>query len=400
MAEPKTDDALQRQAAAHEPVSDCPLVAGNAVRLLDSGGAVLAAMFAAIAAARDSINMEYYELEDVHAAGTSLGALLLRKLGEGVRVAIVYDAVGSDDTPDAFFDRLTRAGAAILEFRPINPLRRHFGWHLNDRDHRKILVVDGAVAFLGGVNLSRVYENPRSAGTPANRDQAFWYDAAIRIEGPVVAEVQKLFYHTWQRHGGDRLRACEDFPALAPAGEETIRTDGSAPREKRQLYYASLHAALAAARSHVLLATGYFVPTHHEWKLIGGAARRGVTVDLVLAGYTDVSGAMHAARALYGRLLRRGVRIHELHDGMLHAKVATIDGAWVAIGSSNLDRRSYAYNNEIDAIVLGRRFAGEVEAMLRDWIGRAEPITLDGWRGRSAHEVAGELLARVWERYM
>ena len=150
----------------------------------------------------------------------------------------------------------------------------------------------------------------------------------------------------------------------------------------------------------MLLATGYFVPTHAEWQLLADAADRGVQVDLLLAGYSDVPSCTHAARALYGRLLKRGVRIHEVKDGMLHAKVATIDGAWVAIGSSNLDRRSFAYNNESDAVILGRATAARVEAMLRNWIGRAEPVTLESWRHRSLHEHAGELLARLWERYM
>jgi cardiolipin synthase A/B len=381
-------------------VSDCPLIEGNAVRLLPSGDCAMAAIFAELAAARDHIHMEYYTFEDVHAAGTTLGELLLRKLEEGVRVAIIYDAVGSDSTPDAFLEGLGKAGATVLEFRSTNPLRPHFGLRVNDRDHRKLTVVDGRIAFLGGVNISRVYETPRSVGAVPDPDQSFWYDCAVRIEGPAVGEVQKLFHHTWQKHGGAALPATADFPDLPVRGEETIRVDGSAPREKRQLYYESLHAAIEAARDRILLTTGYFVPTHEEWKLIAAAAERGVSVDLILAGHSDVPGAMHAARALYGRLMRRGVRIHELRDGMLHAKAAVIDGVWVAIGSSNLDRRSYVYNNEIDAIVLGHATAASVEKMLRGWIGEAETITLEGWESRSLHERLGELSARVWKRYM
>ena len=187
---------------------------------------------------------------------------------------------------------------------------------------------------------------------------------------------------------------------MSAAGDAVVRVDGSEPRERRQLYFELLQAALGAARSHVMLATGYFVPTHRQWRLLAEAGERGVAVDLVLAGYSDLPSCVRAARALYGRLLRRGVRIHEIRDGMLHGKVATIDGVWTAVGSSNLDRRSFVYNNEIDAIVLGRRTAEAVEGMLRDWMSRAEPITLDGWRGRSVHERAGELLTRVWRRYM
>jgi cardiolipin synthase A/B len=395
------DEALQRHAAAHGPVSDCPLLYGAGVTLLPSGGETLDAVFAAIAGARERLYLQYYEFEDVHWAGHSLADLLIEKLGQGVQVALSYDGAGSKDTSDAIFDRLRGAGATLLEFRPLSPLRRRFNpLKLNDRDHRKMLVADGRQAFLGGVNMARVYENPRSAGAAPDSEKAFWYDAAVRIEGPPVAEVQKLFFHNWHRQGGDRLPEGDDFPPLPDAGSELVRTAGSAPRERRQLYFESLKAALAAARGHVMLATGYFVPTRLQWRLLAEAARRGVAVDLILAGASDQPSCVRAGRALYGRLLRRGVRIHELRDGMLHGKIATIDGVWTSIGSSNLDRRSFIYNNEVDAIVLGRETARAVEAMLRDWMARAEPISLKGWQSRSLHEHAGELLTRFWSRYM
>jgi cardiolipin synthase len=134
--------------------------------------------------------------------------------------------------------------------------------------------------------------------------------------------------------------------------------------------------------------------------MLADAARRGVSVDLVLAGYSDVGGALHAARALYGRLLDAGVRIHELTDGFLHAKAATIDGVWTAIGSSNFDRRSKEFNNEVDAVILGRDTASDVEALLEGWMSRATQVTLKDWRQRSWREHIDELSARLWERYM
>jgi cardiolipin synthase len=394
------DAALQRHEARHAPLSDCPVLPGNGVTLIGSGGDALAAMFDAIEAARDHVHLEYYILEDVSAGGRRLSDLLVAACARGVRVAAIYDAVGSHATSDRLIDRLEKAGVQTLEFRPLNPLRRHFAWHLNDRDHRKILVVDGRLAFLGGVNLSVVYQNPPAAGVTGDPKTSFWHDCAVRIEGPAVEWAQRVFLDTWQRHGGDALSARSLFPPPRAAGAVKIRIAASAPLERRQLYFRALHEAVDAARHRILLATGYFVPARRDWKILADAARRGVEVDLVLAGASDVPAAMHAARALYGRLLSAGVRIHELQDGLLHAKAATIDGVWSVVGSSNFDRRSYSFNNEVDAVLLGRDMAAQLETLLRGWMARATPVTLQDWRRRSVHERAGEYAARLWERYM
>ncbi len=402
-----TDD-LEHHVRLHDPVSDCPLIEGNRITLLSSGADAVRAIMDAIGAARDHVHMEYYTLDDVQLDGRSLFGQLEERARAGVEVAVLWDAVGSGKTPDAQFERLRRAGVQVLEYHSINPLRKRFNLHLNDRDHRKLTVIDGAVGFLGGTNMSKVYETPESVGRGTDADHAFWIDNAVRIDGPAVAEIQKLFFLTWHGQKGERapLRGEAVVPAaptgrgIDPAEAETVRVDGSAPAERRPLYNHSLRAALRGARNRVVLATGYFVPTPREWRLIAAAARRGVTVDLLLPGYSDVQPAVHAARALYGRLLEAGVRIHEVRRGMLHAKVGTIDGVWTAIGSSNLDRRSVYFNNEIDAIVLGRRTADAVEAMLRAEIARSVPIRMRDWETRSVKERIAEQTARVWKQLM
>ncbi len=406
------DDDLRRHAALHGKAARVPLVGGARVTLLPGGAETLDAIVEAIEQAREWLHLEYYEFQDVHWRGCRVVDLLVEKCRQGVRLVVSYDAAGSQDVDDAVFETLRRAGALLLEFRPFNPFRRRFNpFTLNDRDHRKILLADGEIAIIGGVNLSRVYENPRSAGAPPDPMKGFWYDAAARIEGPPVAEIARIFRANWRHQGGAPIgpehgpehgheHGNEPAPTPAPAGDETVRIDGSAPRQHRQLYFESLKAATAAAASHIILATGYFVPSHGQFRLFKEAAERGVQVDLILAGYSDIPACTHAARALYGRLLQRGVRIHELNDGMLHAKVATIDGVWTAIGSSNLDRRSFLFNNEIDAIVFGRTTASAVEAMLRDWIAHADRVSLETWRHRPVKERLGELLARGWSRYM
>jgi cardiolipin synthase len=394
------DEDLWRHATTHQPVSDCPLLDGNEITLLPSGADTIAAMFDALERARDHIHLEYYIFDNVHLQGRCLLDLLLAARGRGVEIAIIYDSVGSLHTPDEFFRTLAAAKVQILEFHPVNPLRKHFVWHLNDRDHRKIMLIDGQVAFIGGVNLSRVYENPPEAGTPPAAKNGYWHDCAIRIRGPLVAQAQGLFLDTWRRHGGDALAPCELYPDLDSPGDQVARLEGSLPHERRQLYFHGMQTAIQNAQHRILLTTGYFVPARREWQMLADAARRGVSVDLILAGYSDVGGALHAARALYGRLLDAGVRIHELTDGFLHAKAATIDGVWTAIGSSNFDRRSKQFNNEVDAVILGRDTASDIEALLEGWMSRATLVTLKAWRQRSWREHVDELSARLWERYM
>ena len=398
------DDDLAHHARLHDPVSDCPLLEGNRITLLPSGAQAIRAILDAIEAAQDHVHLEYYTVEDVTMEGRSLFGLLAAKAAAGVEVALIWDAIGSGDTPDEQFDRLKASGVRVLEYHSVNPLRQYFNVSVNDRDHRKLTVVDGVVGILGGVNLSRVYETPEAVGRGRDPDDAFWVDNAVRIEGPAVAEIQKLFFHTWRGQGGDDapMRGGPEHAPPRPAvqGEQTLRIDGSAPGEHRPLYNTSIRAAIGGARRHILLATGYFVPTTQEWRLLAAAARRGVAVDLMLPGYSDVPSAVHAARDLYGPLLRAGVRVHEVHRGMLHAKVATMDGVWTAIGSSNFDQRSLYFNNEIDAIVLGHDTAAAVEAMLRAEIDRSVHVSLRGWRTRPLGERAAEMATRLWKRLM
>ena len=395
-----SDDDLAHHLRLHGPVSDCPLTGGR-VTLLPSGADAIRAILDAIEAASEHVHLEYYTLDDVTLDGRSLFDLLEAKAQSGIEVAVIWDAVGSGDTPDAQFDRLQAAGVRVLEYHSINPLRQYFNISVNDRDHRKLTVVDGVVGILGGVNLSKVYETSECVGRGPDPQHAFWIDCAVHISGSAVAEIQHLFLHTWRGLGGDAasLRGGTERNIAGPhCGDgELLRIDGSAPGEKRPLFNAAIGAAVAGAQRRILLATGYFTPTATEQALLADACRRGVAVDLLLAGYSDVPAAVHAARATYGRLLRAGARIHEVHRGMLHAKVATIDGVWSAVGSSNLDRRSIYFNNEIDAIVLGRHTASAVEAMLRAHIDRSVHVALRDWQCRSLRERIAERVARLWQ---
>ncbi len=395
-------DALQRHYALQRALSDAPLVFGNRTRLLVDGAQAFPAMFQAMHQARDHINLEYFIFEDVAVGQSHLSDLLTGKLARGVAVNIIYDAYGSQATPAALFDTLRHAGARVLPFGPIDPVATLTGHSPNHRDHRKIMVVDGRVAFVGGINLSRTYENPPSAGVPANgdTDHAYWRDTAMEIGGPAVAELQRLFFDTWKRQNGDPVQAASYFPPLRRQGVQTVRIIGSAPGDDRPLYYLSLEQAIHAANSRIWLSTGYFVPPHQEREDLGKAARRGVDLRLAVPSHTDVESAVYAGRAAYGDLLESGAHIFELQNAVLHSKLAVVDGAWSAIGSSNLDRRSVVFNNEVDAIILGSDTAGQMEALLQRDFAASIPVTMEAWHERSLGERLHELEARVWQYWM
>jgi cardiolipin synthase len=359
-------------------------------------------LFDALATARDSINLEYFIFDDVQWGGHSVSEVLLRARGRGVKVNVIYDAYGSRNTPGALFATLKQAGVKVVTFNPLDPLEARAGWSPNDRDHRKIAVIDGRVGFTGGINLDKVYENPPSAGIPPDGDmsRAYWRDVMVRIDGPAVAELQKLFFGTWTAQKGPTVDPANYFPPLPRTGVQTVRMIGSSPGDRKPLYFVSLMTAVRNARRSAMLSSGYFVPPTQERHDLRDAARAGVDLQLVTPSRSDLEDAVYAARASYGDLLEAGAHIYELQGAVLHAKLATVDSVWSVVGSSNLDRRSVVFNNEVDAIILGHDTAAQVEAVLRDYIADSREITLQAWSDRSVGERWRELEARVWQYWM
>lgn len=392
---------FERHLALEEEITGSPLTTGNQVTLLQDGPATYQAMYAAIQGARDHINMETYILDDDE-VGQRFAQALIDKQTAGVQVNLIRDSAGTLTTPAAFFTRLADAGVNVLEFNPVNPLAARREWLLNQRDHRKLLIVDGETAFLGGINISSVYSGgsfqPGSHRRPGGA--LAWRDTDLRIQGPVVADFQRLFLGAWASQKGAPLASRNYFPALAPVGRQVVRAIGSSPEEPFSQIYATLLSAIGSAETSVNITNAYFAPDPQLLAALEAAARRGVQVNLILPGQTDSWLVFHAGRGYYAQLLRAGVRIYERRGAILHSKTALVDGVWATVGSTNLDWRSFLHNHELNAVVLGAEFGAQVQAMFAKDLAASDAITLEVWEQRGLHLRLKEAFARAWEYWL
>lgn len=395
------DDLLTRHIAYVEAISGAPLIGGNQVRLLVDGPATFAAMFRAMRAARDHINLETYILRDDW-LGQRLAEVLLEKRRQGVEVNLIYDSIGTLLTSREFFQRLADGGVNLCEFNPVNPIRGGILPRLNHRDHRKILVVDGAIAFTGGINFDSVYGSSSSSlrrGKQAARDEG-WRDTQIEIRGPAAAEFQRLFLDTWEKQGGAQLAPRNYFPKLEREGDTLVRVIGSSPDDREAVIYLAMLSAIEHADRTVYITMAYFVPDRRMIEAITGAARRGVDVQMIMPGFSDHWIVFHAGRSHYDELLAAGVEIYERRDALVHAKTAVIDGVWSTVGSANMDMRSFLHNDEVNAVVLSNEFAREMYELFAADRKQAKRIDAESWAGRPSSLRLKEWFGRLWEYWL
>ncbi len=393
-------DILERQVALIESVSGSPLVAGNKVTLLIDGPATYAAMFKAIQDAKDHINLETYIFKDDE-VGRRFADLLLKKQSEGVQVNLIYDSLGCLSTPASFFRRLRDRGILALEYNPVNPAKARARWLLTNRDHRKILIVDGSIAFTGGVNISQVYSGTSFSSEKHERNiQESWRDTHLQIEGPAVAEFQKLFLNTWARQKGPELPKKDYFPTLKRDGSDFVEVVGSTPGQENRITYIMYVAAFTYAQKFIHLTNSYFVPDEQALETLTNAARCGVDVKIILPGISDELTVFYAGRSHYAYLLKSGAKLYEHKDTMLHAKTVVIDEVWSTVGSTNMDLWSFLTNDEVNAVILGRDFAAQMEAMFRKDVERSHQIHLKQWEKRPFSERAKEWLARFLQYWL
>lgn len=382
--------------AVMESIGATPLMTGNKVTLLVNGDPTFSAMLKAISEAKDHINFETYIIDDDE-TGNLFADLLIKKQAEGVQVNVIYDSFGCRSVPTAFFQRLRNGGIRTVEFNPINPFKVRNG-DIHHRTHRKILIVDGAIAFTGGINIGSAYHGRETRPNAINR--AYWRDTHVMIEGPAVREFQKLFLTTWVSQNGPELFKGAYFPAVPDKGNHLVQVVGSSPGYTKRITYIMYISAITHARTYIHMTHSYFVPDRQMIQVLTDAAKRGVDVKLVLPENTDHASVRHAGRSYYSQLMKAGVKIYERSDVILHAKTAVVDGVWSTIGSTNLELWSFVSNDEVNAVVLGREFAEEMEEIFERDLKQSVPILPEDWNKRPLFDRTKELLARIIEYWL
>jgi cardiolipin synthase A/B len=392
-------DILKRHLAFEQAISGSPLIVGNKVILLENGADTYRAMFNAIEGAEDNINLETFEFMD-DPIGQEFADALIAKQRAGVQVNVIYDSYGSWNTPAAFFQRMRESGIRVLQFDPLSPVARRFHWATVHRDHRKLMIVDGRTAILGGINLSDVYssspssESAKREGKQPQADLGSWRDTDIEIKGPAVAECQKLFIEHWMSQRGRPLSPRRYFAALSGQGNDIVRIIGFAPGEL-SLIYVTLISAINNAETNVYITDAYFAPDARMLDAMESAARRGVDVKLLVPGASTSSLVQAAGRSHYLNLLNAGVKVYEWRGNMLHAKTATVDHVWSTVGSSNLDWWSIVRDDELNATILSGGFGQEMDRMFARDLQNAREIDPEQWKSRSIFERIYETFARM-----
>ncbi|HVB81949.1 MAG TPA: phospholipase D-like domain-containing protein [Candidatus Binataceae bacterium] len=398
--ETENTDIFARQLAFEQAISGMPLIDGNRVTLLENSSAAYPAMLDAIRSARDNINLETFIFSD-DAVGRSFAKALIAKQRQGVQVNIIYDSFGSYGTSRTFFDSMKSAGIHVLEFNPITPWKARVSWSPDHRDHRKLLVIDGKVAFTGGMNISGAYSGGSSAAREKGSDPilTFSRDTDVEVEGPAAAAFQRLFFTTWNSQYGAPLNPKDYFPVLFNPGRVIVRVLGSVP-EQFSVIYVTLVSVINNAETNVYITDAYFAPDAQVLDALEAASRRGVDVRLLVPERSNEPFIGSATRSHYSELLRAGVKIYQWRGKMLHAKTATVDGVWSTIGSSNLDWWSIARDNEVNAVILNDGFAAQMNLMFRNDMENSERIELRQWEHRSPLERIDESLAGDLQRLL
>jgi len=347
------------------------LRAGTEATLLRGGAETYPAMLAAIHGAQRQILLETYIFSD-DSTGRKFASALIQRARDGVDVRIIYDSIGSFSTDEDWFDALRADGLQILEYHPAAPWRAR--WNLSRRDHRKILVVDDAVAFTGGLNIGDEYACAEDGGKG-------WHDMHCELRGPVVLDASRMFRKTWISNGGAVYPAPPRVDPQAAAGSGMLAMVlGNGERHRRGVIRAAYVRAIHAARARVCIENAYFLPDRPIRRALARAVRRGVRVEVIVPGVSDIKAVQYAGMYAMRSVSKQGVRVRRWKGVMLHAKIAVIDGVWSVVGTYNLDAQSLLQNLEVVAEVVGPEFGAIVQAQFDEDLLHSEPFDETTWR--------------------
>ncbi len=366
------------------------VIAGNDADLLPTAEEALPRMIEAIRGATRSINLEMYCFADDF-VGCRFARALAERAARGVTVRVLVDAAGSRATPRSFFGWMREHGILVRGANPIRKFLLHggiFRW----RDHRKLLIVDGAAAFVGGLNLSRDY-------APAREGGCGWKDAAVRVTGPVISVLSASFERQWHDEAKDADRPPAESGAAAPAGDVPVMVLESRPLGPGPFASVFRH-AVERARRQIWIASPYFLPPRSFRRALRRAVGRGVDVRILLPRSSDCPFALWASQRSYAYYLRSGIRIFEWPGVMMHSKAAVVDGAWSTIGSYNLDPLSLLVNRELNLVLLGSRVGSRFQAMFEQDFARSDELDAVRWTSRGTLRRVAEHLCSAFRVFL
>jgi cardiolipin synthase len=360
-----------------------PLLPGNRAQALVNGDQIFPDMLKAIGGARKTITFESYIYWSGE-TGAAFTQALIERARAGVKVHLLFDALGSGRIDDQAVKQMKAAGVEVEKY---NPWRWNTLAQINNRTHRKIMVVDGRIGYTGGAGIADEWSGNAE-------DPKHWRDTHFRLEGPAVAQMQAAFMENWIEVTGNVLHGEEYFPELARAGNHAAQFVVSSPgggSESMQLMYL---VSIAAAAKSIKLSAAYFVPDGFEIRNLAAAARRGVRVQIIVPGQqTDSPAVRRASRSTWRELLRAGVEFYEYQPTFFHCKVMIVDELWVSVGSTNFDARSFSVNDEANLNVYDRDFAAAQVRIFEDDLKRSRRISLEEWEKRPWTE-------KLWEHTM
>ena len=362
-----------------------PILDGNAVQVLKNGDIIFDAMLKAIRGAQQTITFETY-IYWSESIGKEFSEALMERARAGVKVHLMLDFLGSAKMDLASLDAMKKAGVQLERYhKPV-------WWklaRLNNRTHRKLLVVDGKIGFTGGVGIADQWRgNAQDAG--------HWRDTHFQVEGPVVGQIQAVFVDNWTKATGRVLDGVEYFPLLEPVGSHATQMFSSSPTGGSESMHLMYLMAITAASHSIHLSSAYFVPDQLTVDALAAAARRGVRIQIITPGANiDSDVVRSASRARWGDLLKAGITIAEFQPTMFHVKALVVDALLVSVGSTNFDNRSFSLNDEANLNVLDHDFAQEQIGIFEDDLRRSKKVTLQAWSNRPWLEKAGDRLASL-----